>query len=68
MPAGRSEKRQPRQYLGARNDAPQQGADDEERHGEAERHADPAQLLSLVAVGASVADDERHERRDQARR
>ena len=55
------EERQHRQHLGARDDAPQQGADDEERHGEAERHADPAQLLPLVAAGAAVADDEGRE-------
>ena len=34
-----------------------------ERHGEAERHADPAQLLALVTVGPSVAHYECHERR-----
>ena len=60
--SGRQEqKRQPSQERGARNNTPQQRADDDERHGEAERHSDPAQLLSLVAVGAAVPDDERHE-------
>ena len=60
--SGRQEqRRQPGQERGARNNTPQQRADDEEWHGEAERHSDPAQLLSLVAGGASVPDDERPE-------
>jgi aminomethyltransferase len=51
-----------RQHLGAGDDAPQEGADDEQRYGEAERHADPAQLLALLTARAAVADDEGRER------
>ena len=60
---GQREKRQHGQDLCAWDDAPQQGADDKERHGEAERHAHPAKLLALVTVGPSVAHYECHERR-----
>ena len=52
MPAGKREERQDGKHLGARDDAPQERAGDGERHGEAERRTDPAQLLALVAVGA----------------
>ena len=62
MPVGQREKRQHGQDLGAWDDAPQEGSDDEEWYGEAERHADPAQLLALVTVGPSVAQYECHER------
>ena len=60
---GQREKRQHRQDLCAWDDAPQQGAHDKERHGEAERHAHPTKLLALVTVGPSVAQYECHERR-----
>ncbi len=65
---GWREKRQHGQDLGAWDDAPQQGAHDKERHGEAERHAHPAQLLALVTVGPSVAHYECRRATHRARR
>ena len=65
IPRRQREERQSRQYLCTRDDAPERCAHKEERHGEPERDADPAQLLPLLVSRPPEAHDERHSGGDE---